>query len=553
MNNKDIRFGSDVIKQLIRGINILGDAVGSTLGPGGRNVIYKHNEWPYVTKDGVTVARNVSLEDEFQNIGVQMVKEVANRTCKDAGDGTTTGTILAQAILNEGFKHLERGVNPIDIQRGINKAVQIVIDYIANNIRQEIGDDVSKIRNIATVSANWDDEIGNFIGEAIAKVGLNGAVHIKEAKCATSRLELVEGINFDRGFDGTSPYFITNQIKNNTEMDKPFILLYRGEMNSFRNLIPILEQTMKNNANLVIIAHGYSPDVLSSLVANKQQGKVKVAAIKAPYYGDRRHHIMNDLALIYGTEYFDDNFSDKPLTQLSLSDLGTCEKAIINGSSSSFIGIGVERSVINSHIENLKKLKEDTKLSDEQISDLDLRITKLNGYIATLYIGASSEIELSEKYDRADDALRATRSAIEEGIVPGGGYSYLKASELSELDKIIKDINNLGDSIGASIVKTALLAPIRRLLSNMGRSDYSSFAINTLINSEKNVGYNVKTDKFENLFESGVIDPFKVTRCALQNAASVAGLILTSSVVIGDSLKDKSISTTTTQQTPSLF
>lgn len=552
MEAKDIQFGSDVIKKLINGVNILANAVGATLGPGGRNVIYKHNGWPYVTKDGVTVARNVELPNEFENIGVRMVKEVANRTCKDAGDGTTTATVLAQAILNEGFKHIERGVNPIDIQRGINIAVQTIIDYIESNIKIDIINDTDKIKNIAMVSANWDNELGDLIGEAVSKIGLDGAVHIKESKNNITQLELVEGMNFDRGFDGTSPYFITDNVKKNTEMINPYILLYKGEMNSWRNLIPLLEQVGKENANLVIVAHSYSPDVLSSMVANKNAGKLKIAAIKAPFFGNKRHDTMNDLALAYGTEYFDDAFGDKPLTQLSLSDLGRCDKVIINSSGSSFIGIGTNRENIDNHIESLKELKNDISLDAETIKDIDARIAKLNGYIATLYIGASSEIEMSEKYDRAEDALLATRAALEEGVVPGGSYSYIKACEAPDFIKLCNDTSNLGNSIGANIIKFALLAPFKRLFYNIGKIDDVSIAINKIIKGKKNIGYNIKSNKFENLIDGGVIDPFKVTRSALQNAASVAGLLLTSNVVIGD-LKNEKREEVTKQNIPSLF
>jgi chaperonin GroEL len=552
MATKDIRFGSDVIKLLINGVNTLANAVGSTLGPGGRNVIYKYKDWPYVTKDGVTVARNIELENEFENMGAQMVKSVANRTCKDAGDGTTTATILAQAILNEGFKHIERGVNPIDIQRGINKATQVIIDYISNNIRQNIADNPSRIKNIATVSANWDNEIGTFIGDAVTKVGLDGAVHIKEGKSSESILELTEGVNFDRGFDGTSPYFITDQVKRNTEMDKPYILLYKGEMNSFRNLIPLLEQSMKNNAEVVIVAHSYAPDVLSSLVANKQSGKIKVAAIKAPYFGDRRHDAMNDLALTFNTTYFDESFGDKTLAQLSLNELGRCDKAIINATSCSFLGSGAERAVIDEHIENLKKLKEDRTLSEERIKNIDDRIAKLSGYIATLYIGASSEIELEEKYDRAEDALLAARAAIADGIVPGGSYSYIKALKCKEFIKLCNS-NILGDNIGANIIKIALMAPFKKLFFNMGNIDNAASAINKIQNAPlNNIGFNIKSGKFENLLDTGVVDPFKVTRSALQNAASVAGLMLTSNVVIGN-LCDKNDNSDKTSMPPQLF
>ena len=536
MQAKDIRFGTDVIKRLIKGVDTLSEAVGATLGPGGRNVIYKNHGWPYVTKDGVTVARNITLPDEFENIGVQMVKEVANRTCKDAGDGTSTSTILASAILSEGFKHIERGVNPIDIQRGINKAVQLVVDYIKDNIRVEIGQDPAKIRDIATVSANWDTEIGTIVGDAIAKVGLDGAVHISNSKTSTTSLELVDGVNFDRGLDGTSPYFINDQIKRNVEMENPYILLYRGTMKSFRNLIPLLEKVMKNNVELVIIADNYEPDVLSSLVANKQSGKIKVVAIKAPHFSDMRMDTMNDLAVAYGTTVIDEQFGEKPLTQVTLKDLGRCSKVIVDAKGSSFIGIGVDRKIVDEHIEVLKKQREDADDDSIAKGNLDLRIAQLSGYIATIHIGALSEIEFEEKFDRVDDAKRATRAAIEEGIVPGGSYAYIKALNCPEFIKMCKNTENLGDSIGANIVKRALVVPFKKLCTNIGYDlGQASIIIDKILKSTKDgYGYNIKTEKFENLWESGVSDPFKVTRTALQNAASVAGLMLTSSVVLGD-------------------
>lgn len=555
MKAKDIRFGGDIIKRLIRGVETLSAAVSSTLGPGGRNVIYKNNGWPYVTKDGVTVARNIELPDEFENIGVQMVKEVANRTCKDAGDGTSTATVLTAAILREGFKYIEHGINPIDIQRAIDKAVSHVVDYIDKNIRKEINNDVEQIRNIATVSANWDSEIGTVVGDAIAKVGRYGAVHIDNARTSTTRLDLVEGVNFDRGFDGTSPYFITDQIKRNTEMENPYLLLYRGTMKSFRNLIPLLEQTMKQNAELVIIADGYEPDVLSSLVANKQNGKLKVAAIKAPHFSDLRMDTMNDLALAYGTTVVDEQFGDKPLAQISLADLGRCKKVIIDAKGSSFIGINVDRSIVDKHIEDLKELRNKEDESSLLYSQLTTRIAQLTGYIATIYIGASSEIEYEEKYDRIDDAKRATRSALEEGIVPGGSYSYIKAAKCEKLQEMINDKSNLANSLGARIIHQALLTPFRTLCDNAGVDAAYAFNILKEVSEQDNTkgtGYNVKTGKICNLWEAGVIDPYKVTRVALQNAASVAGLMLTSNVVIGDFPQDNK-SQPAQNQIPNLF
>lgn len=554
MKAKDVRIGGSVIKSLINGVNILAEAVGSTLGPGGRNVIYKANGWPYVTKDGVTVARNITLADEFENIGVQLVKDVANRTCKDAGDGTTTATVLAASILKHGFKHIEHGVNPIDIQRGINKAVDIVINYIRDNIRREINGDIEKIKSIATVSANWDEEIGSIVGEAISKVGLDGAIHRDRSYMTATRLELVEGINFDRGFDGTSPYFITDNAKRNCEFENPYILLYKGTMKSFRNLIPLLEQAMKNSAELLIIADNYEPDVLSSLIANKQNGKLKVAAIKAPHFAELRMDTMNDLALIYGTEVVDEQFGTKILAQMSLNELGRCNKTIVDAKGSSFIGVNVERNIIDEHINKLKKQREGFDSDSQIYKNLSQRIAQLTGYIATIYIGGVTEVEYGEKYDRIDDALRATRSSIEEGIVPGGSYSYLKASNCEELIKMEQDKTKLADSIGASIVRYAIGFPFFKMCRNAGINDLESFKPHTAIVDGPNdgVGFNIKTKKMENLWEAGVVDPFKVTRTALQNAASIAGLTLTSNVVIGDYPQLSEPSPPTTQP-PSLF
>lgn len=554
MKAKDIRFGGSAIKSLINGVNILAEAVGSTLGPGGRNVIYKANGWPYVTKDGVTVARNITLDDEFENIGVQLVKDVANRTCKDAGDGTTTATVLAASILKHGFKYIEHGVNPIDIQRGINKAVDIVINYIRDNIRREIDGDIEKIKSIATVSANWDEEIGSIVGEAISKVGLDGAIHRDKSYMAATRLELVEGINFDRGFDGTSPYFITDTAKRNCEFENPYILLYKGTMKSFRNLIPLLEQAMKNSAELLIIADNYEPDVLSSLIANKQNGKLKVAAIKAPHFAELRMDTMNDLALIYGTEVIDEQFGTKVLAQLSLNELGRCNKTIIDAKGSSFIGINVERSIVEEHINKLKQQREGFDSESQIYKNLSQRIAQLTGYIATIYIGGVTEVEYGEKYDRIDDALRATRSAIEEGIVPGGSYSYLKASNCEELIKMEENKSELADSIAASIVRYSIAFPFFKMCRNAGITDLESFKPHNAIVDGPNdgVGFNIKTKKMENLWDAGVVDPFKVTRTALQNAASIAGLTLTSNVVIGD-YPQISDSPPQSPQLPSLF
>lgn len=538
MSAKDIRFGEDVIKRLIKGVNVLADAVGSTLGPGGRNVIYKHNGWPYVTKDGVTVARNIELSDEFENIGVQMIKEVANRTCKDAGDGTTTSTILAQAILNEGFKYIISGVNPIDVQRSINNAVKVIIDYIRDNIKVEIDND-EKIYNIATVSANWDEEIGNIVAKAIIAVGLRGAVLKEESKAYETSLNIISGIQFDRGYGATSPYFVNNQSKHNIEMQNPYILLYKGTLNSVRNLMPLLEKLSKadngNPADFVIIADNYEPEVLSTLIANKNLGRLKPALIKAPHFGDFRSDTMEDLALLFNTTYFDEAFGDTPLSQLSLNKLGRCGKVVISEKTSSFMDFPVDKELVDQRIKEIEERKKERDIDPITLANIDKRISQLNGYVAIINIGGNSGVEVSEKYDRIDDAERATRAALEEGIVPGGSYAYIWALKSDKFKELHNSLDNV-TRIGADIVYKALCAPLRRLMFNAGKADDYATVLNTFSkwNMDKSMGYDIKTDKFVDLIKNGIIDPFKVTRAALQNAASVAGLMLTSQVVIGD-------------------
>ncbi|MBR4889883.1 MAG: molecular chaperone GroEL [Clostridia bacterium] len=557
MSPKDIRFGSGVIQRLIKGVNTLADAVGSTMGPGGRNVIFKNYGWPLVTKDGVTVARQIELPDEFENIGAQMVKQVANRTCKDAGDGTTTATVLAQCILNNGFKHLIAGVNPIDLQRSINKSVDAIIDYIREEIREEIGNDKERIRQIANVSANWDSEIGDIVGEAVSAVGLDGAVIVEDTLGYETSLNIVSGIKFDRGFGGTSPYFVNNQSKNNVEMKNPYIFLYRGTLNNTRNLFPLLEKLSKADnggpAEFVIIADGYEPEVLSTLIANKNLGRLKPAVIKAPHFGDFRIDTMNDLALLFNTVYFDENFGNTPLTQVTLDMLGHCEKVIINEKNCSFIGFKASPDAIQERIKEVKERKNDRDLDDITIANIDKRVAQLNGYVATISIGGSTDVEVNEKHDRADDALHATQAAVEEGIVPGGSYSYITAASRSKKFRELLDSTDDITRAGAQIVRLALEGHFKRLLLNAGKVDSMSSILETIKNTETpGYGYNVKTDKFENLLESGVVDPFKVTRSALQNAASVAGLMLTSEVVIGDIVANSN-EKTQNSDIPSLF
>jgi chaperonin GroEL len=557
MGAKDIRFGQDVIKRLIKGVNTLANAVGSTLGPGGRNVIYKHNGWPYITKDGVTVARNIELADEFENIGAQMVKEVANRTCKDAGDGTTTATILAQAIVNEGFKYIISGINPIDIQRAINEAVEVIIKYINDNIREDIDND-EKLYNIATVSANWDKEIGDIVGKAISTVGARGTVIKEVSNTYETSLNLISGIQFDRGFGGTSPYFVNNQSKNNVEMTNPYILLYKGNLTSVRNLMPLLEKLSKANqgqpADFVIIADGYEPEVLSTLIANKNLGRLKPALIKAPHFGDFRHDTMHDLAFLFNTVYFDEAFGDTPLTQLSLDKLGRCGKVVIGEKTSSFMEFSIDKKLVDERIAEIEERKKERDIDPVTLANIDKRIAQLNGYVAIINIGGNSEVEVSEKYDRIDDAERATRSALEEGIVPGASYAYLRAIESEEFSKLRKSFNNTTRA-GAEIVYKALRAPLRRLMLNAGKEDDFSMIAEAYQHDieDEPVGYDVKRDDIVQLLSEGIIDPYKVTRSALQNAASVAGLMLTSQVVIGDIIDSKVPEQNNNDTVPSLF
>ena len=543
MGSKDIRFGEDVIKQLIKGVNTLADAVGSTLGPGGRNVIYKHMGWPYITKDGVTVARNIELADEFENIGAQMVKEVANRTCKDAGDGTTTSTIIAQAILNEGFKYIISGINPIDIQRSINDSVKTIIDYIHDNIREEITDD-EKLYNIATVSANWDKEIGDIVGKAITTVGVRGTVHKEISNTYETTLNLISGIQFDRGFGGTSPYFVNNQTKNIIEMKNPYILLYKGTLGSVRNLMPLLEKLSKADngqpADFVIIADGYEPEVLSTLVANKNLGRLKPALIKAPHFGDFRIDTMNDLALMFNTTYFDEAFGDTPLAQMTLNKLGRCGKVVIGEKTSSFMEFPADKNLIDQRITEVESRRNERDIDAVTLANIDKRVAQLNGYVAIINIGGNSEVEVNEKYDRIDDAERATRAALEEGIVPGGSFAYIWAIASDEFIKRRRSLNQV-TRIGAEIVHKALCAPFRRLLANAGKEDEYATLKEAFYDwsIDESYGFDIKQDEFVDLMKAGVIDPYKVTRAALQNAASVAGLMLTSQVVIGDEKQSK--------------
>ena len=553
MSKKEVKFGQEGFNKVLRGVNILAKTVSSTLGPGGRNVIFENWGWPLVTKDGVTVARQIELSDKYENVGAQMVKQVANKTCNDAGDGTTTATILANAILEAGYSYRLSNVNPIDIMRGINKAVSVIVDVIEKNIRQNIEDGSEKLEQIATVSANWDKEIGKIVADAVNAVGSNGAVQIEESKSYESYLELIEGIKFDRGF--TSPLYINNTAKQIVEMEDPYIFLYKGTIKDLRKLVPLLEQVSKAQKNLIIIADDFDASVTTGLIANKKRGALNVATMKAPWFKDMRLNTMEDLAIYFGTTYFDDTYGRsslgiKEMEDLCLADLGKCKRAIITTYNSTFIGGGGDKAAIENRIQELADLVENGGLNEVDYENTKTRISQLCAKVATIYVGANSEVESREKRDRIDDALRAAKSAKEEGIVPGGCYSYIKAIGSKEFTKLLKDDGALG--IGAKIIAEAVVKPFKKLLENAGLGEFAnSYIIKIKRNTSPNYGYNIKTNSFENLIDSGVIDPFKVTRCALQNAASVAGLILTSEAIVAE--EQEKTTESSGSSIPSLF
>lgn len=517
---KDIKFGEDARTRILRGVTTLARTVGSTLGPAGRNVIFENWGFPLVTKDGVTVARQIDLEDSWENIGVQMVKQVANKTLQNVGDGTSTSVVMTNAILQEGVKYIASGYNAIDLQRDIDETVKGIVSDIEANYKKEIAEE-SDIRNIALVSANWDEETAKMVSDAVIAVGSDGAIQVGDAKSYDTTLSIISGVQFDtRGY--LSPYFVTDTAKNTVDMENPYVLLYRGKLDDSRALIPILSEVSKNQANIVIVADDYDPDVLSMLAANKQQGRVKCAAMKAPWYKDMRIETMEDIAIMFGTTYIDASFGNKALTEYSLADLGKCKRVVLTAKTATFREGAGDKTLVQGRIEELKALKDDENASDVARGNAEIRIKQLQSCVAIISVGGSSEVEANEKKDRIDDAIRATRAAIDEGIVPGGSYCYIKASQ------------KLGNSAGEKIMKKALLAPFKQLMSNAGMSDEAGTYIVKIQKGAKYTGLNLKTMKMENLLESGVIDPWKVAKSALLNATSVAGMMLTSDAVISD-------------------
>lgn len=528
---KDIKFNIPAREELKNGVDALADAVKVTLGPKGRNVIIeKKFGAPYITKDGVTVAREIELEDPFQNMGAQLVKEVASKTGDQAGDGTTTATVLAQSIVNVGLKNVTAGANPMDLKRGIDKAVSKVVEGIKAQ-SEEVGDDIEKIQNVATVSANNDSEIGSLIAEAIRKVTKEGVITVEEAKGTDTTVEVVEGMEFDRGY--ISPYFVTNTEKMECNMDNPYILLYDKKISNLKDLLPILEPVAQSGRPLLIIAEDVDNEALATLVVNRIRGSLKICAVKAPGFGDRRKEMLEDIAILTGGTVISE-VKGLSLAQATVNDLGSAEKITVNKDHTVIVNGAGNKDAIASRIAQIKAQIEATT-SDYDRSKLEERKAKLAGGVAVLYIGAASEVEMKEKKDRVDDALSATRAAIAEGIVPGGGVAYIRT--LPALDEL-KGTND-DEETGIAIIRRAIEEPLRQIMTNAGVE--GAVILQKVKEGKGDFGYNARTDSFENFFESGVIDPAKVTRVALENAASIAGMFLTTECVIADKKEENPI------------
>lgn len=521
---KDIKFNIKAREELKNGVDALADAVKVTLGPKGRNVIIeKKFGAPHITKDGVTVAREIELEDPFQNMGAQLVKEVASKTGDQAGDGTTTATVLAQAIVNVGLKNVAAGANPMDLKRGIDKAVSVVVEGIKAQ-SQEVDDDISKIENVARISANNDEEIGRLIAEAMQKVKKEGVITVEEAKGTETTVDVVEGMQFDRGY--ISPYFVTNSEKMECEMDSPYILLYDKKISNLKDMLPILEAVAQSGRPLLIIAEDVDNEALATLVVNRLRGSLKICAVKAPGFGDRRKEMLEDIAILTGGTVVSE-VKGMQLAQANVNDLGTAEKVTVNKDNTIIVNGAGSKEAIANRVNQIKAQIE-TTTSNYDKEKLQERLAKLAGGVAVLYIGAPSEVEMKEKKDRVDDALSATRAAIAEGIVPGGGVAYIRCL------KALEDLKgtNEDENTGIAIIRRAIEEPMRQIMNNAGVE--GAVILQKVKDGEGDFGYNARTDTFENFFSTGVIDPAKVTRVALENASSIAGMFLTTECVIAD-------------------
>ena len=521
---KEIKFNIKAREELKNGVDALADAVKVTLGPKGRNVIIeKKFGAPHITKDGVTVAREIELEDPFQNMGAQLVKEVASKTGDQAGDGTTTATVLAQAIVNVGLKNVAAGANPMDLKRGIDKAVSAVVEGIKAQ-SQEVDNDFKKIENVARVSANNDEEIGKLIAEAMEKVSKDGVITVEEAKGTDTTVDVVEGMQFDRGY--ISPYFVTNSEKMECEMDSPYILLYDKKISNLKDMLPILEAVAQSGRPLLIIAEDVDSEALATLVVNRLRGSLKICAVKAPGFGDRRKEMLEDIAILTGGTVISE-VKGMQLAQATINDLGTAEKVTVNKDNTTIVNGAGSKEAIAQRVAQIKAQIE-TTTSNYDKEKLQERLAKLSGGVAVLYIGAPSEVEMKEKKDRVDDALSATRAAIAEGIVPGGGVAYIRT--LSKLDELKGE--NDDETTGIAIIRRAIEEPMRQIMENAGVE--GAVILQKVKDGKGDFGFNARTDTFENFFETGVIDPAKVTRVALENAASIAGMFLTTECVIAD-------------------
>ena len=521
---KEIKFDIEARDGLKKGVDALANAVKVTLGPKGRNVILaKKFGAPHITKDGVSVAKEIELEDAFENMGAQMVKEVASKTGDNAGDGTTTATVLAQSIISVGLKNVAAGANPMDLKRGIDKAVAKVVESIKAQA-ESVGDDNNKIEQVATISANNDSEIGKLIANAMAKVKKEGVITVEEAKGTDTTVDVVEGMQFDRGY--LSPYFVTDTEKMEAVMEKPMILIHDKKISNLKEILPLLESTIQSNRSLLIIAEDVDSEALTSLVVNRLRAGLKVCAVKAPGFGDRRKEMLQDIAILTGGTVISEEQGLK-LESATIDMLGTAETVTINKDNTTIVNGAGKKDAIAARVAQIKAQIEKTT-SDYDREKLQERLAKLAGGVAVLYIGAPSEVEMKEKKDRVDDALSATRAAVEEGIVPGGGVAYIRA--ISALENLKGD--NEDETTGIEIIKRAIEEPLRQIVANAGKE--GAVIVQKVREGKKDFGYNARSDKFENLFETGVIDPAKVTRVALENAASIAGMMLTTECVIAD-------------------
>ena len=526
---KEILFNIDARDQLKKGIDTLANAVKVTLGPKGRNVIIeKKFGAPHITKDGVTVAKEVELSDAYQDTGAQLVKEVASKTGDDAGDGTTTATVLAQAIVAEGLKNVTAGASPMDIKRGIDKAVAKVVDSIKSQA-EKVGDNYDKIEQVASVSANNDPVIGKLIADAMRKVSKDGVITIEEAKGTDTTIGVVEGMQFDRGY--LSAYFVTNTEKMECEMEKPYILIYDKKISNLKDFLPILEPAVQTGRPLLVIAEDVDSEALTTLVVNRLRSQLKICAVKAPGFGDRRKEMLEDIAVLTGGVVISEEKGLK-LEQATIEMLGTADKITVSKDNTTIVNGAGDKQNIKERCEQIKAQIAATK-SDYDKEKLQERLAKLSGGVAVLYVGAASEVEMKEKKDRVDDALRATRAAIEEGIVPGGGVAYIRA--LDALEGFKGD--NIDETTGVDIIKRAIEEPLRQIVANAGKE--GAVVVQKVREGKGDFGYNARTDVYENLHAAGVVDPAKVARVALENAASIAGMFLTTECVIVEKKEDK--------------